>query len=271
MIPAAFDYHRATSLDNAVSVLAEHGDEAKVLAGGHSLLPFMKLRFASPSALIDINGLRELDYVTLDGDRLRIGALTRHRTIHEDSVVAANLPLLAYAAGTIGDPQVRARGTLGGSVAHADPAGEFPALCRMLDAEIVTTSRSLPAGAFFEGRYTTPLAHDELIREVAFPVVPHAGSYLKFSHRPFDWAVVGALAVQADDGWHLGLINVSDTPVRATEAEAALASGASAQEAAALATAGLAPPASHRGSSEYKAHLATVLMRRSIVAASTAS
>jgi len=269
MNPAAFDYHRATSLEHAAELLGSLGDEAKVLAGGHSLLPFMKLRFATPSALVDIGGVAGHDYVRLDGDVIRIGALTTHRSLSESTMLAEHLPLLRSAASSIGDPQIRARGTLGGSVAHADPAGELPMLCRLLDATIVTTAGSHSAAEFFQGRYTTPLADDELISEVVFPVAPQRGEYLKFSHRLYDWALVGVAAQRVGGDWRIGLVNVSDTPVRALAAEAALAGGASLHEAAALAAEGLRPAPSHRASADYELHLTRVLTRRVLEQASS--
>jgi len=267
MIPAAFDYHRATSLDDAVRRLGELGDEAKILAGGHSLIPFMRLRLAAPTALVDLHGLAELRGVRRDGATLRIGALTRHRDLETDPVVRAALPLLATVAGHIGDPQVRNRGTIAGAVAHADPAGEYAAVCLMLDARIVTTKRELGAAGFFLGRYTTPLDPDEIITEIAFPVEPGPHAYLEFCQRLYDWALVGVAVQRTASGWRVGLVNVSDTPVRAAGVERALAAGATAAEAAERAPDGLDPIPTSRAPTAYRVHLTRVLTRRALAQA----
>src|SRR5438105_10514729 len=175
MIPAAFTYHRASSVDEASRMLAQTED-AKLLAGGHSLIPLMRLRLAQPTALVDINGLdRELGYVRRDNGTLRIGALTRHYQINQSADVRQALPLLADVAGEVGDEQVRSMGTIGGVLAHADPAGDYCTLALMLDATINTNRRSIAARDFFKGVFTTPLATDELIIDVSFPVAagPH--------------------------------------------------------------------------------------------------
>jgi carbon-monoxide dehydrogenase medium subunit len=175
------------------------------------------------------------------------------------------VPLLATVAAEIGDVQIRNRGTLGGSVAHADPAGEYPAACLMLDAEIVTTRRRIPADAFFFlGRFTTPLEDDELITELAFPVTGGTPAYTKFCHRLFDWALVAAAAQRTPQGWRVGLVNVSDTPVRAHAVEQALDAGADYADAAQLASDGLDPTPALRASADYKLHLTRVLTRRVI-------
>jgi carbon-monoxide dehydrogenase medium subunit len=264
MIPAAFDYHRALAVGDAVDKLTEYGDEAKVLAGGHSLLPLMRLRFAVPTAIVDIGDLNELRFVSHDGDVVRVGALTRHRDLAEHPVIRAQAPLLSMTAAQIGDPQVRNRGTIGGSVAHADPAGEYGTVCLMLDAEIVTTRRRIPAAQFFLGRFSTPLDHDELITELVFPADTGPAGYMKFSHRLFDWALAGAAAQRTKHGWRIGLVNLAETPVRALAAERALDDGASFIETAELAADGLSPTPSHRASVEYKLQLARVLTRRAV-------
>lgn len=264
MIPAVFDYYRPQSVRDAVAHLAGLGDEAKALAGGHSLLPLMRLRFAAPAALVDLQDLGELRFVARDGDRVRIGALTRHKDIEEHPVILKTVPLLSRVAAEIGDVQIRNRGTIGGSIAHADPAGEYPTVCLMLDAEIVTTKRRLAAKDFFLGRFTTPLDDDELITEVAFPITTGGVAYTKFCHRLFDWAIVGAAAQLTGQGWRIGLVNVSDMPVRAIGVEQALDSGASGPEAARLASDGLSPTPTTRASPEYKLHLTRVLARRVI-------
>jgi carbon-monoxide dehydrogenase medium subunit len=264
MIPAAFEYARATTVQEASDLLRQYGEEAKVLAGGHSLIPLMRLRFARPSALIDINPIRELDYVVVEDGRLRVGAMTRHVDLHTNPVVRESLPLLAEIAEEVGDNQVRNMGTMGGVVAHADSAGDYPTLALMLDAEIVTNKRRYAARDFFQDLMTTPLEPDELVCEVVFPVANGPHKYLKFRRRLFDWAIVAAGAQQVDGAWRVGLTNCGPTPVRCGAVEEALASGASVEEAAQRASEGLSPSSDLRASSEYKLHLARVLTRRAI-------
>ena len=268
MIPAAFEYERATSVQQASELLGRYGEDAKVLAGGHSLIPLMRLRLAQPSALVDINGIKELDYITVDGGKLRIGALTRHVQLQNSDVVKQNLPILAEVADEVGDNQVRNMGTIGGVIAHADAAGDYPTLALILDAEIVTNKRRHAAKDFFKDIFTTPLEHDELVCEVVFPVANGPHKYIKFRRRLFDWAIVGAAAQKMNGGWRIGLTNVGPTPVRATAVEQALASGASPADAAEHASDGLNPSGDLRASPEYKKHLARVLTRRAIEQAS---
>jgi aerobic carbon-monoxide dehydrogenase medium subunit len=270
MIPAAFEYYRPQTVQDAVGRLAELGDEAKVLAGGHSLLPLMRLRFAVPAALVDIGDLSELRFVTRDGGRVRVGALTRHRDIETDPAIRDAVPLLAKVAADIGDVQIRNRGTIGGSVAHADPAGEYATVCLMLDAEIVTTRRRIAARDFFLDRFTTPLGPDEIITELAFPVTPGRAAYLKFCHRLYDWAIVGAAAQHTEHGWRVGLVNVASTPRRAFAVEQALDGGAAYPQAAQLASAGLDPVPAIRAPASYKLHLTRVLTRRAVEEAARA-
>ncbi|HEY3063690.1 MAG TPA: xanthine dehydrogenase family protein subunit M [Chloroflexota bacterium] len=266
MIPAAFSYQRASSVEDAARLLSEGGADAKVLAGGHSLIPLMRLRLAQPSMLVDINGLeRELSYVRRDNGTVRIGALTRHYQIEQSEEVKRSLPLLAEIASEVGDAQVRSMGTIGGVLAHADPAGDYGTLALMLDATVVTNKRSIPAREFFVGLFSTPLAADELVTEVAFPVAGGPHKYVKFRRRLSDWAIVGAGAQKLDDGqWRIGVTNAAPTPVRSTAVEQALSSGASAAEAARNATQGLDPTSDLRGSADYKRHLATVLVQRAV-------
>jgi carbon-monoxide dehydrogenase medium subunit len=264
MIPAAFEYARATTVQEASDLLRQYGDEAKVLAGGHSLIPLMRLRFARPSALVDINGIRELDYVVLEDGRLRIGALTRHVELSRNELVRAHLPILADVAGEVGDNQVRNMGTIGGVMAHADSAGDYPTIALMLDAEIVTNKRRFAPRDFFQALMTTPLETDEIVCEVVFPVAEGPHKYIKFRRRLFDWAIVGAGAQRVDGGWRIGLTNCSPTPVRCTAMEQALASGAPVEEAAQHASDGLEPSSDLRASAEYKLHLARVLTKRAV-------
>jgi aerobic carbon-monoxide dehydrogenase medium subunit len=264
VIPAAFEYVRASSVEEAVKLLNKYGDDAKVLAGGHSLIPLMRLRLAQPKALVDINGIKDLDHIKESGGKLHVGALARHVTIQNSQVVKDKLPLLAYVAGEIGDNQVRNMGTIGGVVAHADAAGDYPTIALMLDADIVTNKRTIGAKDFFKDIFTTPLAWDEIVTEIVFPVATGPHKYIKFRRRLFDWAIVGAAAQKMNGGWRIGLTNVGPTPVRAKAVEEALHKGAKPEEAAQHASDGLNPSGDLRASPEYKKHLARVLTKRAI-------
>ena len=268
MIPAAFEYARAGSVQEASELLARYGEDAKVLAGGHSLVPLMRLRLAQPTALVDINNVKELSYIVPENGKLRIGALTRHVELQTSDVVKQNLPILAEVAAEVGDNQVRNMGTIGGVIAHADSAGDYPTLCKMLDAEIVTNKNRYPAESFFQDLFTTPLATDELVCEVVFPVANGPHKYIKFRRRLFDWAIVAAGAQKTDQGWRIGLTNVGPTPVRAVAVEQALGQGAAPAEAAEHASDGLSPSGDIRATPDYKKHLARVLTRRAIEQAS---
>jgi aerobic carbon-monoxide dehydrogenase medium subunit len=265
MIPAAFAYQRASSVEDAARLLGQSGD-VKVLAGGHSLIPLMRLRLAEPSMLVDINGLEgDLGYIRRDNGTLRVGALTRHYQIQNSDDVKRSLPMLAEIASEVGDEQVRTMGTIGGVLAHADPAGDYGTLALMLDATIKTNRRSIAARDFFKGLFTTALGSDELVVEVSFPVASGPHSYLKFRRRMFDWAVVGVGAQRMEDGsWRVGVTNAAPTAVRASGVEQALASGASPADAAKQVGQGLDPTSDLRGSAEYKRHLAEVLAQRAI-------
>jgi carbon-monoxide dehydrogenase medium subunit len=268
VIPAAFSYARADSVDEAVALLAEHGDEAKLLAGGHSLLPLMKLRLATPSVLVDVSRLDELSFVRDDGDTLAIGGLTRHRDVEHDAVLREHAPLLAAAAGEVGDAQVRHRGTLGGSLAHGDPASDLPAVVLALRGDIVVRGsdgeRIIAADDFFRGFLETALAPDEVITEVRVRKTGGAGwAFEKFNRRAQDWAIVGVAAVGGDEPG-VALVNMSDTPVRAHTVEAALRSGASIIDAAARAGDDGDPPSDLNASPEYRRHLARVLVGRAL-------
>ena len=199
MIPAAFEYVRAGSAEEAISLIAEHGDEAKFLAGGHSLVPLMKLRLAQPSVLIDIGRVSDLSYVKDAGDHIAVGALTRHCDVENSPIVMEHAPLLAHATSHVGDPQVRHRGTIGGSLAHADPASDLPATTLALGATYVVQgpngTREIPAGSFYEGYLTSVLAADEMLTEIRVPKMNGAGwSFQKFNRRAQDWAIVGVAA-----------------------------------------------------------------------------
>jgi carbon-monoxide dehydrogenase medium subunit len=264
VIPAAFEYFRASSVEEASKLLKQHGEDAKVLAGGHSLIPLMRLRLAQPKALVDINGIKDLDHIKADGSKVRIGALTRHVEIQNSAVIKDKLPILAEVAGEVGDNQVRNMGTIGGVVAHADAAGDYPTIALMLDAEIVTNRRTIAAKDFFKDLFTTPLAADEIVTEIVFPVANGPHKYIKFRRRLFDWAIVGAAAQKINGDWRIGLTNVGPTPVRAKAVEDALKKGAKPEDAAQHASDGLNPSGDLRASPEYKKHLARVLTKRAI-------
>jgi carbon-monoxide dehydrogenase medium subunit len=268
VIPAKFAYARAGSADEAIALLGEHGDEAKVLAGGHSLVPLMKLRLATPSVLVDVSDVRDLSYVRDEGDHIAVGALTRHHDVEHSDVVRAAVPLLAAAAGHVGDPQVRHRGTLGGSLAHGDPASDLPAVVLALGGTIVARGpggeRTIAASDFFEGFLETALAPDELVTEVRLRKTNGAGwAFEKFNRRAQDWAIVGVAAVTGDRPG-VALVNMGATPVRATAVEEALASGASAADAAEAAAEGTDPPSDINASPEFRRHLARVLTARAL-------
>jgi aerobic carbon-monoxide dehydrogenase medium subunit len=265
VIPAPFSYRRAGTVAEALELCAEAGEEAKYLAGGHSLLPLMKLRLALPETVIDIGRLRELSYVRDDGDAIAVGALTRHHDVEASGLLARELPLLASAAGAVGDPQVRHRGTIGGSLAHGDPASDLPAVVLALDATLVARgpagTREIPAGEFFSGLFETALQPGELLTEIRFPKPAQPGwSFQKFTKRALDWAIVG-VAVQ---GNRVGLVNMGLTPLRAAGVERALAAGASPREAAQHAAEGTHPAADINASSAYREHLARVLVGRAL-------
>ncbi len=268
MIPAAFDYQRASTLDEAVGLLSANGEDAKLLAGGHSLLPLMRLRLATPALLIDIGRIRELSYVRDEGDRVAIGALTRHRDLEISEALRAHVPILAHVAAQVGDPQVRHRGTIGGSISHGDPASDLPAACLALGATFRAVGpkgeRTIAAGDFFRGFLETALAADEVLTEISVPKMDGAGwSFQKFNRRAQDWAIVGVAAVTgANPG--VALVNMGMTPLRATAVEEALASGASGAEAASHAADGLDPPSDLNASADYRRHLARVLVRRAL-------
>ncbi len=272
MIPASFDYTRASSAEEAIATLTEHGDEAKLLAGGMSLLPLMKLRLATPTVLVDVGRLRELSYVRDDGDHVAIGALTRHRDLEISDLLGRLCEPLRAVAAEVGDNQVRHRGTIGGSVAHGDPASDLPAALLALDASLVVRGpqgqRTIPAAEFFRGFLETALAPDELLTEVRVAKVPGARvSYQKFNRRAQDWAIVGALAVRDDRTTRVALVNMGTTPLRAHGVEEALAAGSSVADAAERAPEGTEPSADLNATVAFREHLARVLVRRALEAA----
>jgi carbon-monoxide dehydrogenase medium subunit len=265
VIPAAFRYHRAASAGQALDLAARHGEDARFLAGGHSLLPMMKLRLAVPEVVIDIGALAELNYITDAGDHIAVGALTRHHDLEHSGLLARELPLLASAASHVGDPQVRHRGTIGGSLAHSDPASDLPAVVLALDATLVARghggTREIAAGGFFRSLFETALEPGELLTEIRLPKPAARGwSFQKFTKRAIDWAIVG-VAVQ---GGSVALVNMGETPVRAGAVEQALAGGAGPREAAAQAAEGTRPPSDINASRAYREHLARVLVGRGL-------
>jgi aerobic carbon-monoxide dehydrogenase medium subunit len=227
----------------------------------------MKLRIARPTALVDIGRLDDLRYVREDGDRIAIGALTRHATLEADEGLGRSCAVLAHAAGEVGDPQVRHRGTIGGSVSHADPASDFATVLLTLDAELVARGpageRTIASADFFTGPFDNALAHDEVLVEIRVPKVEQ-GVYLKHSRRAQDWATVAVAAARIDGRVQVGLASMGPTPLRARAVEEAVAGGASPTDAAAKAAEGTEPPSDVSASGEYRAHLAQVLTRRAL-------
>jgi carbon-monoxide dehydrogenase medium subunit len=279
VIPAPFDYERAESVEHAVELLGRHGEDAKLIAGGHSLLPMMKLRLARPSVLIDIDRLQDLAYVRDAGDRIEIGALTRIHDVATDPLLREHNPLVAHAAAQVGDPQVRHRATIGGSAAHGDPASDPPTVLLALDTEMVVRGpggeRTVPASGFFKSLFETDLGPREVLTAIRVPKLgPGTGwSYLKFHRRAIDWAIVGVAAVvEREDGAirsaRVGLTNMGPTPLRAWAVEAALAGATASPEALAgaaeRAPEGTSPPSDTNGSSEYRREVSKVLVRRAL-------
>ena len=275
MIPAPFDYEVAESPEHAVSLLGSRED-AKVLAGGHSLIPLLRLRFVRPSLLVDIGRIGSLSYVRDAGDRLAIGALTRYKALQDDPLVQEHCPILSHTAGLIGDPQVRHRGTIGGSLAHCDPASDFPAVILALGAELVIVGpageRTAPAAEFFRGVFDSAVGPDELLTEIRVPK-PSAWtgwSYLKFTRRAQDWATVGVVALVRHqnggvDDVRVALTNMGPTPLRAIATENAVLAGEG--DPGRHAAEGTEPPTDTAATAEFRAHLARVVARRALAEA----
>ena len=277
MIPISFDYEVAESVDHAVQLLEENGEDAKLLAGGHSLLPIMKLRLAAPAVLVDLGRVEELKYVRDEGDHIAIGAMTRHTDVEHNDILQEQCGLLAYTASLVGDPQVRHRGTIGGSISHGDAASDLPSALLGLEGTFVIKGpggeRTVAAGDFFEDYLQTTLAPDEVLTEIRVPKLgPNTGwSYKKFNRRAQDWAVVGVAAVvEKSNGSissaRIGLTNMGSTPLRATATEGAIsgADTSSVAEAASSAAEGTSPASDIAASAEYRRHLARVLTRRAV-------
>jgi carbon-monoxide dehydrogenase medium subunit len=278
VIPAAFAYARPSSLDEAIDLLAEHDGDAKALAGGQSLIPLLKLRLAAPELLVDLGGLARADGlagVRDQGDHLAIGALTRHADLATDRVAAEHAPLLAFAASHVGDPQVRHHGTIGGSLAHADPAGDLPAVLLAYEATLIAHGprgqREIPVTDFFTGFLETALEPDELLVEVRVPKLgPAVGwSFQKFTRRAIDWATVGVAALYGPQVQRVALVSMGPTPLRATTVEERLATGAGPAAAAEAAADGTEPTSDAWASAWYRRRLATVLVRRALQEAAT--
>ena len=275
MIPARFDYDVAESVEHASELLAAGRGDAKVLAGGQSLLPALKLRMVRPAKLVDLGRLSDLAYVKDGGTHVAVGAMTRHAAVASDPLLAEHCPIVSFTAAQIGDPPVRNRGTFGGTLAHGDPASDMPAVVLALGCDLVAKGkggeRVIPATEFFTGVFETALAPDEVLVEVRVPKLAASTgwAYVKVNRRAQDWATVGVAAlVHKDDGKvagaSIGLVSMGATPLRARAAEDALAGGASVADAAAAVTEGAEPPSDLAGSSEYRAHLAQVLARRAL-------
>jgi aerobic carbon-monoxide dehydrogenase medium subunit len=282
MIPAPFDYVRPTSVDEAISALGSAGEDAKVLAGGQSLIPVLRLRLAYPSVLIDVGRIAELQGVRDDGNAIVIGAMTTHHDVMTDPLVRHHAPLVAQATETVADPQVRHRGTFGGALAHADPAGDLGSVALALGCEFVATGpsgpRSIAAADFFQDYLTTALGADEILTAIRVPKLGDgwATHYEKFNRVAQAWSIVGvAAAVKRSNGTisdaRIALTNMGSTPVRASAVESAL-SGADASVDAITAAAGSAdegtnPPDDLNGHADYRRHLAKVLTARAVRAA----
>ena len=277
MIPLAFDYEVAESADHAIQLLGQYGEDAKLLAGGHSLLPIMKLRLAAPTVLIDIGRVNDLKYVRDAGQHIAIGAMTRQSDLEIDPILQEHCGLVAYTASLVGDPSVRHRGTIGGSLSHGDAASDLPTAIRALDAQLVVNGpsgeRIIAAADFFQDYLQTTLEPDEILTEIRVPKLgPNSGwSYRKFNRRAQDWAVVGVAAVvDKPNGTissaRIGLTNMGSTPVRATSTENALAGAdpGSVMQATNMADEGTSPSSDIAASSEFRRHLARVLTKRAV-------
>lgn len=281
MIPAAFDYKAPTSLEEALQLLAEGGDDAKIIAGGQSLLPVLKLRLAAPELVIDLGKIDSLKGVRDDGDAIVIGAMTTHFEVSGDPLVAEHASLIAKCIETVADPQVRHRGTFGGACSHADPASDIPAPTLALDAQFVIAGpggqRTVAAADFFQDLFTTAIGDDEILTEVRVPKYTGWGSaYEKFVRVAQQWAIVGVAATVRTEGdtiaeARIGLTNMGRTPVRAQAAEQSLVGVAVEPDAIAGALSsiaeGAAPPTDLNGDPEYRRHLVSILGRRAVLAA----
>ncbi|QGK68539.1 xanthine dehydrogenase family protein subunit M [Allosaccharopolyspora coralli] len=282
MIPAAFDYVAPSTVEEALSALGQAGDDAKVLAGGQSLMPVLRMRLADPQLVVDLGKIGEMNGIREDGDSLVIGAMTTHHEVMRDRLVQEHASLITLATRTVADPQVRHRGTFGGSIAHADPAGDTLAPALALDAEMVVASadgrRSVPAAEFFQDYFTTAIGPEELLVEVRIPKWTGWGAhYEKFNRVAQAWSMVGvAAAIRVSGGAiaeaRIALTNMGPTPIRATGVEQALVgqspTSESVRSAARHATEGTSPTADASADVDYREHLAEVLTGRAVIAAS---
>jgi len=282
VIPASFDYTRPSSVEEAVSALADAGDDAKVITGGQSLLPLLRVRLAAPSVLVDCGRIEEMRGVSDEGSSLLIGAATTHHDVMHDPLVREHAGLLAAATATVADPQIRHRGTFGGSLAHADPAGDLPTVALALDCTMVVAGRSgrreVAAADFFVDYFTTALEWDEVLVAVRVPKLGDGWGYRyeKFHRTAQSWAMVGvAAAVRRSNGSiaqaRIALTNMGATPLRAASTEAALAGAsattASVADAAQHAAEGTRPTSELHAQADYREHLARVLTKRAVLAA----
>ena len=275
MYPSAFDYHRPSTIDEAVSLLTQHGDDAKLLAGGHSLIPAMKLRLARPKVIVDIGRIANLSYIRDAGSHVAIGAMTTHGDIGASALLAEHCPLMSETATHIGDAQVRNRGTIGGSLAHADPAADWPAAVLALDAEIDAVGprgkRTLRADAFFVDLLQTALAADELLCEIRVPKTSRRVAYVKTEQKASGFALVGVAVVIGDGSVRVGVTGVAAKAYRAAAVEHALAGQALTAEAIAEAAGHAADGVDALGdihaSAGFRAHLAAVNTRRALTRA----
>jgi carbon-monoxide dehydrogenase medium subunit len=280
MIPATFDYVRAGSVDEAIALLEQHGDEAKLLAGGHSLIPMMKLRLAAPATLIDIAGIPQLGSIGVNGTRISIGALTKHASLSDSDALKSHAPALWDAANALGDPQVRNRGTIGGASAHGDPSADYPAVLHVLEATFTLVGkggqRDVPAAEFFRGMFDTALGQNEVLTQIAFDAAPKS-AYVKFDHPASHYAVVGAAVVLTMNGSKIGsarvaLTGIGDAAFRSAVVEKALM-GVDPTDAAALkaacagAAAGFEARSDVFASGAYRTAMADIFAARAIVKA----
>jgi len=271
MITAAFEYARPGSVDEAQSLLNKYGADAKVIAGGQSLIPLMRLRLSQPTALVDIQRIPGLNQVRRDNGTVEIGALVRHVDIQRNATLRETLPILVEMSNDVGDNQVRNLGTIGGVIAHGDSAGDYNTLALMLDAEIVTNKRRHQARDFYRDIFTTALEPDEVVTAVRFPVSSGGFAYTKFRRRLYDWAIAGVAVQQIGSSWRVGYVNLARTPRRGAAVEQALAGGASPAEAAARSGEDIDPTGDVRATAEYKRHLAQVLTARTLQQATMAA
>lgn len=281
MIPQSFDYFSPETVSEAIALLREHGDGAKILSGGQSLIPMMKVRLARPEYIIDINRLADLQYVREEDGYLRIGALTREADLESSSLIRSKYPIILDTAASIADPQVRNMATVGGNLAHGDPANDHPATMIALGAEIIATGqsgqRTIPVDDFFLSVFTTALEHGEILTEIRIPIPPpgSGGAYFKLERKVGDFATVGVAAqITMDNGGicrraGIGLTNVGATPVRAARAEGFLVGKTMDQEqisqAAQLAAEEAQPSSDLRGPAEYKVSMVKELTKRALV------